>query len=103
MAVTVSATEARVRFGEMMRRAVVDGEAIVVERGGDPAVVVVSLEEYRRLLAAAGGEDWRAGLDRAVKMGQRIRARRGGASLTPSEELMNRQREERGDELVGMR
>jgi len=34
MARRVSATEARIRFGELMRRAVEDKEAIIVERGG---------------------------------------------------------------------
>ena len=33
MARRVSATEARIRFGELMRRAVEDKEAIIVERG----------------------------------------------------------------------
>jgi len=40
----VSATEARIWFGELMRRAVEDKEAIVVERGGKPYVALVSVE-----------------------------------------------------------
>ena len=36
MARRVSATEARIRFGELMRRAVEDKEAIIVERGESP-------------------------------------------------------------------
>jgi len=43
MARRVSATEARIRFGELMRRAVEDKEAIIVERGGKLYVVVVSV------------------------------------------------------------
>ena len=36
----VSATEARIRFGELMRRAVEDKEAIIVERGGKPLSLI---------------------------------------------------------------
>jgi prevent-host-death family protein len=44
----VTATEARVRFGEMMRRAE-RGETLLVERGGEPKAVIISIEEYGRL------------------------------------------------------
>lgn len=44
----VSATEARVHFGEIMRR-VEQGETIVVERAGQAKVVLLSLAEYSRL------------------------------------------------------
>lgn len=47
----VSATEARIRFGELMQRATETQEPIVVERGGKPYVVVLSVAEYERLLA----------------------------------------------------
>lgn len=46
---TVSATEARVHFGEMMRRAE-DGETLLVERAGRAMVVMISMEEYARLI-----------------------------------------------------
>ena len=42
----VSATEARVRFGEMMRRVVEDAEAIIVERDGKRQVALISINEY---------------------------------------------------------
>jgi prevent-host-death family protein len=103
MTVTISATEARVRFGEVMRRAGTGGEAIVVERGGEPTIVVLSMTEYRRLLAAAGDETWRPGLDRAIQTAQRIRVRRGGAPMTAAEDILAQQREARDDELLGMR
>ena len=44
----VSATEARVHFGEMMRRAE-HGETLVVERSGEPRVILMSIEQYRKL------------------------------------------------------
>ncbi len=48
---TVRATEACIRFGEMMRRAVEEHEAIIVERGGKPYVVMAHRNNwYRRQL-----------------------------------------------------
>ncbi len=48
---TVSATEARVRFAEMLKR-VGSGETLIVIRGGSPQAVILSLAEYRQLKAA---------------------------------------------------
>jgi len=92
MTVTVSATEARVRFGAIMRRAAAGREPIVVERAGEPAVVILSMEEYRRLLGAASGEDWQPALERALRTGQLLRARRDGAAITAPEDLLVRLR-----------
>jgi prevent-host-death family protein len=50
---TVSATEARVHFGELMRAVVERGDTVVVERSGAPKVVVLSVQEYERLLGAS--------------------------------------------------
>jgi prevent-host-death family protein len=44
----VTATEARVHFGEMIRRAE-RGETLLVERGGELKAVIISIEEYGRL------------------------------------------------------
>lgn len=44
----VSATEARVHFGEIMRRAE-QGETLVVERAGNATAVIMSFKEYSRL------------------------------------------------------
>jgi prevent-host-death family protein len=41
----VSATEARIHFGELMRQAVENHETTIVERGGKSHVVVMSVEE----------------------------------------------------------
>lgn len=103
MSLTISATEARVHFGEVMRRAGDGGEAIVVERAGEPTVVLLSIAAYQRLLAAAGDETWRMALDRALQTGRRIRQGRGGAPLTSAEDVLAQAREERDDELLGMR
>lgn len=47
---TISATEARVRFGEVIKRAYVSQEPLVVEKDGIPVVVILSLPYYEQLL-----------------------------------------------------
>ena len=96
MAQEVSATEARIRFGELMRRAVEDKEVIIVERGGKPCVVVLSVEEYRRLKERGARADWEETLEEIRQVASRIQARRGGRPLLPLEEVIAEVREERG-------
>lgn len=48
MSNVMSATQARVHFGEVLRR-VENNEVITVERGGEPKAVVISIAEYQRL------------------------------------------------------
>ncbi len=44
---TLSATEARVHFGELLD-AVQRGETVIVERGGKARAVVIPIAEYKR-------------------------------------------------------
>ena len=95
----VTATEARVRFGELMRRVVEEQETVIVERAGKQQVVVLSVAEYEHLRTARRKEDWRQVLQQAIELGDRIRARRGGRPLPPAEEVIREMREERGEQL----
>jgi len=98
---TVSATEARVHFGELMRSVVENEEPIVVERSGKPRVVVMSVERYERLLAAQQDkDDWR---DLVRRSREQVRADLGGRTLTPPEDVLQAMREERDEQFVGMR
>lgn len=57
----MSATEARVHFGEVLRAVSESGDHIEVERGGQPIAVVISIEEYRALRESSHAEpelDW---------------------------------------------
>lgn len=47
---TISATQARVRFGEVIKRAYVGQEQVVVEKDGIPVVVILSFPYYEQLL-----------------------------------------------------
>ena len=100
MARMVSATEARIHFGELMRRAVEDGEAIIVERGGKSAVVVLSVQEYERLLKGQQQADWKALVAEARAQAQ---VDLGGRPLPPPEEILRQIREERDEQLLAVR
>lgn len=45
----VTATEAKARLGELMRRAVDTGDAVIVESRGKPQVALVPYAEYKEL------------------------------------------------------
>lgn len=95
---TVTATEARVHFGELMRRVVENEEAVVVEKGGEPKVVVLSVAEYERLHASQPApESWRDKLERAHEA---IRADLNGRELPDITELFHDMREERDAQIL---
>ena len=95
---TMSATEARVHFGELLRRVTENAETIVVERGGKPQVVVLSLDEYERLRGAQEpAEDW---WDLAERSRQRIHESRGGRPLPDIEQMIRDMRDERDAQLL---
>lgn len=47
MSATITATEAKNRFGEVIRRVYRDGETLIVERSGLPVVAIVPVQEYQ--------------------------------------------------------
>lgn len=96
----VSATEARVRFGELMRQAVEDHETIIVERGGKSHVVVLSVEEYERLLKRQRQGDWRALVHGARAQ---IQAEMGDRPLPRPEEILDQVRKDRDEQLLRLR
>ena len=96
MPTNVSATEARVHFGELLRRVVESREAVYVERGGRPQVVVLAVSDYESLLA--GGEPG-AWLTRAREVREHIKADLGDRVLPPAEDLIREMREERDGHL----
>lgn len=96
----VSATEARIRFGELMRQAVENHETIIVERGGRSHVVVMSVEEYERLLKRQQEGDWKELVHGARAQ---IQAELGDRTLPRPEEILDQIREGRDEQLLGMR
>jgi prevent-host-death family protein len=96
----VSATEARVNLGELMRRAVENQEAIVVERRGEAYVVMLSADAYEHLLMSQRKENWRDLLCRAREQVQRDL---GGRELPPPETILDELRKERDEQLQSVR
>ena len=52
----MSATNVRTHLGDVMRQVVSNGEAVIVERDGQPQVAVVSLADFERLQELRTGE-----------------------------------------------
>lgn len=95
MKYTVSATDARIRFGEIMRRA--KKGPVIVERGGKPEVVVISKQEYDMLTGNAPQKDWRKMLD---ELHERLRVELAGRTLPEPEDIIRQGREERDEQLL---
>jgi prevent-host-death family protein len=92
---TISATQARIHFGEIMKRAKV--APVVVERDGKAEVVVISKKAYDRLIAANTQTDWQEKLD---ALHNRIRVELAGRTLPDPVELLRQGRDERDEQLL---
>ncbi len=95
---TVSATEARIHFGELMRRVVEDQQPVTIERAGKPQVVVVSIEQYEQLVTGHPQEpDWRKSLQHAhVQITREL----SDIEIAPTDEIIRQMREERSEQLL---
>jgi len=98
METTVTATEARVRFGEMMRRVTEENNTIIVARGGEPTMVMLSVDEYKRLQTAVQNQEhW---LDRVRQTRAQLADKLGDREIPPSEEIIRQMREDRDAQLA---
>lgn len=95
MEYTISATNARIHFGEIMRRA--QKGPVIVERSGKPEVVVISKNEYDQLILTAPKQDWRKMLD---SLHEKLRIELAGRTLPAPEEMIREGRENRDKELL---
>jgi prevent-host-death family protein len=96
----ISATKARIHFGALMQQVIEGQEPVIVERGGKPQVVVLSIAEYERMKKAKQKEMWRETLAQAVQLREEIAARLGDQPLPPSEKVIGQMREERDEQLL---
>jgi prevent-host-death family protein len=99
MQVTVSATEARVHFGELMQDAVQRQQPIVVEKAGKPQVVIIAYERYQQLVRQEN-DDWRTLLAQGHA---KVNAFRAGRELPGAVEMVEVGRRARDEELSGLR
>jgi len=95
---TISATEARIRFGELMRQVVDRHEPITVERNGKPSIVLLSVSEYERLQNKKQ-QEWESLLSQAHNL---IRRERSESPLPPVEDIIREMREERDEKFLDL-
>jgi prevent-host-death family protein len=97
---TLTATSARVRFGELLQCVAEQGETIFVERNGKPQAVVLPLAEYRRLQKLEDrSESWEALLDEAIA---EIDQDLAGRALPAADEMIRAMREDRDAEILDL-
>jgi prevent-host-death family protein len=92
----MSATEARVHFGELIRAVAETGEEVTIERNGRPVAAVISHQELMRLRGERS-EDWRVLVQRSRDAFAPLRERGWMPEWT---ELINAGREERDRQLM---
>lgn len=96
----VSATEARIHFGQMMRQVTEEQQTIVVERSGQPQIVIISVVEYERLKAAGSAQaSW---WDQLRLVREKVTAELAGRELPPADEIIRQMREERDAQLLDL-
>lgn len=107
---TISATDARVHFGEVLRGVSEERATYMVERSGTPVAVVIPVEEYEALRQQTELEgslqpepeayvrpEW---LENAIRVGQEVAASRVGQPPIDWDRMIQEGREERDAELL---
>ncbi len=95
----ISATEARVHFGELIRKVKEEQQPYIVERDGEPYVVLLSAEAYARLTLPQTGQAWDYAMRLAEESRRRVREELQGQVLPPLDETIREMREERDAQL----
>jgi len=105
----VSMTDLRQNLASLINRATYGGERIVLMSHGEPKAVIIGVDELRRLEQHNDEEIRRRQLAQTMATADRLReeARRWqeehGIEAEDSVETLRRLREERDDELAGLR
>jgi PHD/YefM family antitoxin component YafN of YafNO toxin-antitoxin module len=84
-----------------MREVIEHRQPVIVERGGKPQVVVLSVAEYERLVTGQTKQvDWKELVRRAR---EQVHAELGERKLPPPEDIIREMREERDAQLMDLR
>lgn len=94
----ISATQARIHFGEVMQAA--QRDPVIVERDGVPQVVILSKQKYDELMQAAPTQSWR---ELVQETHRHVREDLAGRSLPPAEEILRQIRDERNEQVDDLR
>jgi prevent-host-death family protein len=70
---TISATEAKVKFGAVTQQVIDDGEPVIVESHGQPRVAIVPVAQLERLAELEEQERRRLWLERARALRAKVR------------------------------
>src|SRR5947207_1084226 len=94
----MSATDARVHFGEVLKAVAEQGDSVIVERAGHPTAVFVPIAEYEAFRARTR---WDGVAERMQKHREYLEAEHAAGRLkdVDVEELINGGREERDEQL----
>ncbi len=97
----VTATEARVHFGEIYRRVTENDETIIIERNGKAGAVLISIEEFEALCQRKRGEAARpAWLEGAFRIGRTLAEEQPDTPPIDWAAVIREGREERDAELL---
>ncbi len=92
---TISATKARINFGDVMKQAKI--APVIVERGGKAEVVVISKKAYDQLVVAKSQTDMKK---RIEVLHAQIRKELAGKTLPDLADVIRQGREERDEQLL---
>lgn len=98
---TISATEARVRFGELMQRVADNDETVIVERDGIPRIVVLSVDTYERM-KDGGNSAWDKWELQLTEFHAELRERLDDRETPSSVEIIRAMRAERDEQLSSL-
>jgi prevent-host-death family protein len=103
----VSATEVKNSWGRVVRRVLQRRTPALVESKGVPTVVILPADDYQRLIteqdADARKQQQLALLDEVERFAKEVAARYPDRPSPDSVEIIRQMREERDDELLGLR
>ena len=98
----VSATEAKIHLGTLIRKAAEQGETVIVERSGIPQVAIVPFDEFRRMKSRRKWEGQEVILRRirTLKKILHDRLMREGMDLPDIELMIDHATEERDGQIT---
>ena len=82
----ISATTARVRFGELLDAIKDRGETVIVEKNGEELAAVIPIAEYRRKTRRVLDQDW---WDRQNEVAEELRRNLAGRPYPDEKELID--------------
>jgi prevent-host-death family protein len=108
--IQVSMTDLRQKLGDLVNRAAYGGERIVLVSRGEPRAAIIGIEDLRRLEQlgagqAAGSAQYTPVLAEARLLRERIQRWQEAHGIPPGDSVedLRQLREERDDQLAGLR